>query len=288
MEYFGIISVIVSLLLLALVIWLVITPTPVKYILSRTFTYSPYMANANATITERYTLYKSATSQLQNLIIVFIGGGFLYSSVTNIYGITNYLNEKFQNDYDILTFAYPVRFKHTIHSAMLVINEILKDFINYEHVHAIGVSAGTLLAGAFYQKETHPEKATAMKIPQIGMHFKSFIGLSGIYEPVFNSKVVSGLFKFYIMRNTPSIKHYTCYRMGIAKLVISAQSDFLLAQTSKYIQTEPNDNHIYPSTTLPHAFSQLINLDEARDSLDRVYDFILRVSKEGKTLAISI
>lgn len=270
------VSVIVSVVVLTLLVWLIITPAPLKYIFAAAFPTIDYSPNANAKVTKDYTLYANPKSKGEKLIIVFIGGSGLYSKIENIYGFTNTLNEKLNEDYDIVTFKYPVRFTHTVLDAMLSINNTLSKFLHYKEYHAVGISFGALLAGAFYQKEHFKEASIAMRVKQIGIHFKSFSGLSGMYETSFNVELLTRMFDFYIMRNTPGKAWYTCYNMaiykdvGLPKLAISAESDFLVAQTLKFLLTEASSSKIYKSQTLPHSFSQLIHLPEALNSIDRV------------------
>lgn len=270
----SIISFVISFIAICLIVWMLIVPVPLKLIIKYIYPNSNYDANKNATIKPQYTLYSSDGSRHDKLIVLFIGGALLTSNVSNCYGICNYINETLGNEYDILAFNYHVRFKYSLHETMLDINEKLRDFLHYDSVHAIGISFGALLAGAFYQKESSRTIAEQMNIPQIGMEFKSFSAISGLFEPTFNVDILTRLFRFYIMRNTPSILNYTCYRMKIPKLILNTKSDFLLSQTAKLIQSEPCDYYIYDSTTLPHPFVQYINLSESRDALDRICKFI--------------
>lgn len=271
------ISTLISVFIICLLVYFAIYPEPIKFVLSALYINPEYEANENATKTAKTTLYSNPGSKHDKLIVVFIGGGGLFSKMTNIYGFTNKLNELMGSDYDILTFEYPIRFKNTILDSMLAINKILLDYIHYTTIHAVGISFGSLLAGAFYNKEMTLTKSSGMSVPQIGMRFTSLCVLSGVLECNFNVDIITKLFKFYIMRNTPGIINYTCYGLPIPKFIVSANSDFLVAQTSKFIQNETCEYKIYDSKTLPHAFCQLTNLDEAVDSIKRVRDFIIKV-----------
>lgn len=272
-----VLSVIISLLVIGLLIWMVFYPEPFKYLLTVMYPSPDYDANDNAIISKSTTLYTSPNSKHDKLVILFIGGAGLYSTMSNNYGFTNKLNEFLGTDYDVLVFEYPVRFKYTVLDTMLSINKILADYINYETVHAIGISFGALLAGAFYQKEMTKTKATNMQIPQIGIKFASLSLLSGVLECKFNVDVFTALFNFYIMRATPGLMYYTCYGIPIPKFIVSANTDFLVSQTSKFIQSEQCQYKIYQSHTLPHAFCQYTNLDEAIETIQSVRDFIVSV-----------
>jgi hypothetical protein len=286
----------ICVVLLIILAYYVINPSPLKLIVLKTFAEANYTPNQNAEILNLYTIYKSPKpptpsnninylhrdTSNKNLIVMFVGGAFLFGDCRNVLGIGNYLNDLFKERYDIVTFDYPVRFKYTLKDTMLHINKVLINFIMYENIHVVSISAGTLLAGAFYRKEQDINVSRRMQIPQIGIRFKSFIGLSGLYETTFNSDVLTSLFRFYIMRGTPGIEHYTCFGIDLPKLIITATSDFLFAQSVKFIQNESNVEHeIYRNKHLPHAFMQLMNLDESQKSMTQIYNFIERIDKEN-------
>lgn len=275
----AIISFIVSFVVICTIVWLILKPVPLKVLAQYFYPNNNYAPNGNAIVSSRYTLYSSSTSGHKNLIVVFIGGALLTSNVENSYGMCNYLNEQLGYDYDILTFNYPVRFKNTLHQTMLSINGILSDFLHYENVHALGISFGALLAGAFYQKESTQSISKHMQVPQIGMEFKSFAAVSGLFETTFNTRLLTKLFSFYTLHATPSPINYNCYGLQIPKLILNARSDFLIAQTVKFIRTEVCTSHIYESTTLPHPFVQYLNLPEARDAIIRISKFITQIRK---------
>lgn len=277
-------SILISLIVLAIIIWYVLYPEPIKYVLLARQPGPKYEANANATKTATSTLYSSPESKHETLVVIFIGGGALFSDMSSCYGFANQLNENLGPEYDILVFQYPVRFKHTVLDAMLATNKILMNYIHYKTVHAVGISFGSILAGAFYQKETALLKSTAMKVPQIGMKFSTLSMLSGLVECEFNVDLLTKLFKFYIMRGTPGLKYYTCYGLPIPKFLASANTDFLISQTAKFIQQEHCEYKIYQSKTLTHAFCQYMNLDEALDVNKRVSDFIK--NNDNKSLNI--
>lgn len=277
---YTIFTVLLTLVTIYLLVVVVLRPSPVKLLIRQLHPNAEYKPNAKTSmVTEKYTLYSRPTSKHDKLIVVFMGGCGLFSHLHSIYGITNWLDDYLGEHYDVVTFSYPTRFKHTIHDSMLSINRSLMDFINYETVHVVGVSFGVLLAGAFYQKETSLEKSTAMNIPQIGLKFKSFIALSGLFELTFNARLITNIVDYYIMRNVPAKIHYTCYSMLIPKLVISSYSDFLVAQTVKFcsIEQQSTECKVYDTATLPHAFTQFTNLPEAVDSLKRIAAFIHKV-----------
>lgn len=269
------ISIFISIILLIAIIRIIIVPTPVKYVLSQFYPSIIEKENSNAKVDDKYTLYTNLGSSHKNLIVVFFGGGGISCKLNSIYGFTNKLNDLLGNEFDIVTFDYPVRFQHRIWDAMNSINTSLIGFNkSYTNIHAIGISFGALLAGAFYQKEESLDVSEKMNIERIGIHFKSFIGLSGLYETTPNDSFLTKLFNFYIMRNTPAVKKYTCFGMELPRLIMSATSDFLINQTYKYIDTEDVQFKIYESETLPHAFFQIVDLPESKKAIERMIVFI--------------
>lgn len=271
---FGFISFVISLIVICILVWLILKPIPLKLLAQRVYPNNDYVANRNAVISSRYTLYSNDGSEHKNLIIVFIGGALLTCNVESSYGLCNYLNNLLGNEYDILTFNYPVRFKSTLHKTMLSINSVLSDFLHYENVHALGISFGAMIAGAFQHKESVLSVSKLMNVPQIGIEFKSLSVVSGLFDMNFNTRLLTRLFKFYIVDDTPSAINYTCYGLKIPKLILNARGDFLLSQTVRFIRTEVCESYIYESTTLPHPFVQYLNLPEARDAITRITKFI--------------
>lgn len=282
MAVFTILAYVLSIVIVVCLISLIIVPAPVKMIINRKFVNPiyPELKTTNETIKKNgYILYKSSKNNTK-LIVIFTGGAFMFSSTDTILGTMNYLYELIDKDdkrYDIVAFSYPTRFSSTIKETMLHINKILSEvMIPYNEFHAVGVSAGCLLAGTFIRKEQNNlgSEAVKMQVPKIGLQFSSFSGASGIYDTRFNSELLTKIFQFYIMRKTPALGNYTCYGITIPKLILTASSDFLYAQSSRFIQRETCEYYIYKNTRLPHAFTQLINLWEARDSIERIYEFI--------------
>lgn len=280
---FAIVITVVTLVIMAALIF---RPTPIKYLINRLHTSVSYDPAKTAKITSKYTLYTRPTSKHDKLIVVFIGGCGLFSQLNSIYGITNWLDNRLGNEheYDVVTFNYPTRFQHTVLDSMLSINKSLLDFVHYPNVHVIGVSFGALLAGAFYHKESSLEISKNMRVPQIGLKFKSFTALSGLFEVNFNAKFLTTLVDYYIMKNVPSKENYTCYNMKLPKFAVSAVSDFLVAQTVKFCSTEREHTQckVYDSTSLPHAFPQFLNLTESMETLEMVAVFILKIDSDSR------
>jgi acetyl esterase/lipase len=300
----SIISLVLTILLIVTLVILVIRPAPIKQLIRSLYTDIAYDADSNATITDTYTLYRN-TSQITTLpkmrrevnvtdppdttitnkalIVVFIGGSMLTCNINQIYGVCNLLYEKVAFTHDIVIVKYPVRFKYTVHDSMVAINNTLQQFVHYTNVHALGFSIGTLLAGAFQQKERNKIAAQTMDLPQIGMQFKSIIGVCGVYENIFSTSLLTHLFSFYIMKNTPGIQFYTCYNLELPMFIISSMSDFLLSQTRKFVHeaiafsNDQSEYIIYKSTSLPHSFVQYINLDEAKEAIQKIANFLRKI-----------
>lgn len=228
------------------------------------------------------TSFESSTPQSKTkLIVVFIGGSFLFRDLTSHYGIGNELYKLFQNDgYDIMLMSYPVRFSHTLQQSMLSINDTLQKFLRkYDSFYAIGYSAGALLATVFMQKEADLSYSQQIQIPQIGISFKKFVGICGLYYPQFNNNLIlTKLFYYYILRKTTNGKMYSSSNPleKIPKLVISSTTDFLYNQTTKFIQNTPNTTYkIFNNPSLTHTFVENINLLETVESLNLIHKFII-------------
>lgn len=271
-------TTLLAIMFVVATIYIAIKPTPIKYIIKKMRPSAQYDPSLIAKVTDKYTLYASPDSKHTNLIVVIMGGSGLFSNLHAIYGITNWLYDRVGATYDIVTFKYPTRFEYTIHDTMLSINESLKNFIQYKTVDVIGVSFGVLLAGAFYNKETSLKQSNEMKVPQIGLHFRSLIALSGLFDLNFTSTMVETLVKHYIMKNVPAKQNYTCYDIQIPALVICARSDFLIAQSLRFCKKNTEIQYkIYDVDHLPHAFCQFINLPESQESLEIVVDFLAQL-----------
>lgn len=231
------------------------------------------------------TVNVDASSVVDNrhkLIVFFIGGSFLFQDLTSHYGIGNRLYEIMgPENFDVMLVRYPVRFASTLRESMLSINKTLSDvMLRYKEFYAIGYSAGALLASVFIQKELDSRYASKIRVPQIGLSFRKFIGICGLYYPIFmNNKILTRLFKYYILRGTVSADMYTIISSmeSIPKLVISNTTDFLYDQTVKFIQTLPNTAYkIYTNTDLHHTFMEHIDLVESKDAFELIRKFVLQ------------
>lgn len=220
---------------------------------------------------ENYTLYSRKNNK--KLLVFFNGGAFIYSKRQNSYGFLNELS-MLLTEYDILTFDYPVRFDFTIKQAMLNINDTLKKFLHYESYYGISESAGSLLLGTFCLKEFDIEYSKKIEIPQIGISFKCFIGITGVYSTDFNNTIINNLFKVYIMRGTSNIKSYSAYNINVPRLIISNKTDFLFNQTEEFLQKQPSSYKIFENESLPHTFIFSINIKETIESIKLISDFL--------------
>lgn len=273
-----VVQIIIILFLLIVIITFVYYPLPVKYGIDK-FVFSPvYDANSNANIFEDYTLYDKKTNNTK-LLIYFHGGAFLFSNQKSAYGLLNELDDSLTS-FDILTFSYPVRFKYTLQDSLLSINKIIQKVqMKYTEFYAVGMSAGVLLMGAFQRKEKNIEISKKIEVPIIGVQFKAMVGICGVYDTRIDNQFLQTAFNFYIMRNTPSPKEYTCYNLKTPILVISSISDYLYNQSYRYIQQEPNVTKYIFNTYTPHQFSLLINLPEATKTVKKISEFLIEHSK---------
>lgn len=242
-----------------------------------------YEYNGNATkINDACTLYSHAKGN--KLVVIFVGGSFIKSRLETHYGLSNALNEQLGDNYDILIFSYPTRFQNfysspTICDTMLYINSVLsEDYVKtYSEYHAIGVSAGALLAAAFIRKESDKQASQEMKVPSIGLKFSTLVTICGVLTTEFHLKTITKLFDFYVMRSTPGKRYYSAFNLdsSVRKLVISAHNDFLFAQSNQLVVREPMIEKVFfHSPDLPHSFVNSQLLPESKAAVKRISDFI--------------
>lgn len=246
-------------------------------------------ANINLTSSNFMTINDSSVSK-KNLIVLFIGGSFLFQDLTSHYGIGNKLYELLRSDnFEIMLLKYPVRFSNTLQQSMLSINKTLQNvLLKYNDFYAIGYSAGALLASVFIQKELNLNYSKKIQVPQIGLNFKKLVGICGMYYPMFNNNILlTKLFRYYILRNisSPNLYTVTSDLEAIPKLIISYTTDFLYNQTTKFIQTIPNTAYkIYNNNLLKHTFIEYVDDTEAKDALELIKKFITQqVNHEKKS-----
>jgi len=234
-----------------MLVYVIFAPNPVKYLFSR---YNPrvdiFVRADNAehfkstlidpifkkciTNTDS-TLYRGEKSTDDSLIVWFQGGGFLRTDRRSTFGTINDLS-KTMPTFDILTFDYPVRFKHTITDALKFTYRVLDkvrinndNFKTYTNIHAIGMSAGILLAGAFQQNETYDRANKNIGIPRIGIRFHSITSLCGLLSKSFGNFYLDKLFELFIMRGTDGKEYYTCDELPkTPKFIVSHTNDLLL------------------------------------------------------------
>lgn len=271
---FNFIKIALSIIIIISVLWILYSPSILKPIILKWLPDINYYPSKYATVEKNYTLYhRQDKSPNSNLLVWFHGGSFIFCNRNSAYGLLNNLFEKLEK-FDILLITYPVRFENTVQDMMLTINNILNNFLTYTEYHAIGISAGVLLEGSFINKERSIEISRRMKVPQIGINFKTFIGINGVYDTVFNSKVLNNLFKYYVMRGTPGIELYNCKNLNIPKLVISSEQDFLYQQTENFLSTEHADSKIFNKTHLDHTSPLFQNIPESKEIIELITNWI--------------
>lgn len=274
-QWFTILKVLISIIIIACVIWMLHSPSILKPLISYWVPQIKYIPSKYATITNDYTLYsRKDVMPATRLLVWFQGGSFVYCNLSSSYGLLNNLYDKLQN-FDILCINYPVRFEHTVHDAMLSINQTLSKFLTYHEYHAAGISAGVLLQGTFIKKERSMNVANIIKVPQIGIHFTSFIGINGVYNTHFSSPLLTYLFEYYIMRNTPGIEAYDCEHIMIPRLIITSKQDFLHQQTENFIANEPSTVKVYNNDRLTHASPLFQNIPESLDIVQTISTWLM-------------
>lgn len=279
----SIIALLFTCALIGFFIYSLYVPVIFKPLITSMIPSRQYECNDNARqISDTCTLYSRAKGS--KLVVIFVGGSFITSRLHTHYGLSNALNEQLGDSYDILMFGYPTRFQNlysspTIRDTMLYINRIFSaEYISkYSEYHAIGVSAGALLASAFIRKESDKQASQDMKVPSIGLTFSTLVTICGVLTTEFHIKTITKLFDFYIMRSTPGRRHYSAFNLdsSVRKLVISAYNDFLFAQSNQLAMREQTTEKVFfQGPDLPHSFVQAHLLPESKVAIKRISDFI--------------
>ena len=281
-------SAILTLLILGFLIFTAIRPIIVKPIIYSLTYIGDYVPSSFATVKEDYAIYRrrspiddddAVVMNDTDLIVVVIGGAFLFKNIKSYYGFANSLfdlTRKSKKKYDLLVVRYPIRFKNTLHEAMLSINRTLAEVkaIRYHACHMIGFSAGALLTGTFIKKENNASIAKQIDVPRLGIRVDSFVSVCGLLYHRFENSLLNWLFDRYVYSGTPQIKLYSCQNLNATStLVISSKSDILYDQTLKFIQQEPCENKIYPEK-ISHSFVQMIHLPQSEDAIKNIMKFI--------------
>lgn len=199
---------IINAFLVLAVVAFALAPAPLKPYLCPDFVTTVGVRYALADNGREYahtTLYTGRGCGEKSLLVWFGGGGFYYSDRRSAYGLLNALSAALP-DFDVLAFDHPVRFLHTVRESLLAVNAALaSDNRRYRDYHAVGLSSGALLMGAFQTKETSAAAATATRVPTVGIRFASMVGVRGLYD----ARPDDPWFQFYVMRGTPGRQHYS-------------------------------------------------------------------------------
>lgn len=100
------------------------------------------------------TLYEDDSAK--NLIVWFNGGSFHTTDRRTSFGFLNDFINASKAKYDIITFDYHIRFKYTVHDSIVNCQQVIAKFLQkkaYKQMHAIGILAGVMLAGAYQTNE---------------------------------------------------------------------------------------------------------------------------------------
>ena len=281
----AIVSLLLSFLIIAFIIYTILRPNIIKPILRKFATSGDYDPLPIAKRFPDYTLYSALTdNKLRNrdLIVIFIGGAFIIQSISSYYGVANQLYSAMSKTHDVMVVQYPVRFSHTIQESMISLNSTLaKEAIRYKSCHFVGFSAGALLASMIIRKEKDQQLAKTIQVPQIGLHISSMVSVCGLLYTIFNSDIVNRLFNYYILNKTQSAKSYQAQNLNMPTLLISCKNDILYNQTLKFAQTEQCKVKMF-NNKLSHMFVQMINLKESKESVLEIISFIKNSTKTAK------
>lgn len=114
------------------------------------------------------TLYEGKSSK--DLIVWFNGGGFHTTDRRTSFGLLNNFMNVSKSEFDIITFDYNTRFKYTVHDSLIKCQKVTAKFLQkktYDYMHAIGISAGVMLAGAYQTNELNDIANSKMKLDRV-------------------------------------------------------------------------------------------------------------------------
>nr|WOJ45412.1 GrBNV gp19-like protein [Apis mellifera nudivirus] len=278
MKYTTVFIFLFTLVVLGLLIYIVLRPAPLKPLIRLALASPTYELNRTHVISSDNTHILYGSSQTERLAILLIGGAFLFNDFTSHFGMSNTLADLLIGQkINLLMLRYPVRFTNTVYDAMISINNSLRvHATRYKQCYMIGFSAGALLAGVFIRKEQSRALANLIKVPQIGISARAFVGICGLYDVNFDNDIISKLFGFYIMKNTPEYKRYHCRDLTIPTFLISSTNDILIGQTRQFVETQQCTYKLF-NEKLPHAFIQYINLPQSQEALKLISEFVIAV-----------
>ena len=252
------------------------------------FIFEPFSHNKNFSvenltiINEVESIFQQANRNAnQRLLLVFIGGGFIYNLKENYYPFCDALCTSGSNNFDILIFNYPTRFENNLHQTMLAINSILKKYHKaYSEFYGLGISAGALLCGTFIAKETSERISTALAIPAIGLQISKFIALDGLLDInnlTAKSVINFLLFKLLIVKNVENSYLYNCNNIPetVNKLLITTDSDFLFRSQTKLYSAVNTEKMVLENTShLRHCFFQNLSHPETKKIIMKINSFL--------------
>ena len=295
------IQIILVLAVLIVLVYTIVVPNPVKSLLLLSNEHpTVYTATDNArhfnidaeipltlhkastaADVQRYnaTLYLGSESDAgANLLVWFNGGGFLHTDRRSSFGVLNELSKSLK-DFDLVTFEYPVRFRYTLTKSLDAVHRLLKTLRSYKpyaNLYAIGTSAGVLLSGAFQHNETDDVAHEKIGITRCGTPFRCIISLCGLLMPDLEDYYLNVAFKFYILRGTRGSQYYTCLGLpGTRKFLVSSTGDYLLRQTVRFLELEPQTQHlVFKNKQLRHSFALMPHFDETKQTIESVVLFL--------------
>lgn len=266
-----------ALTLLAIYVGVIVLPIPIKALIGRHIYHHDYEPSSDAIEYDevnRYAHYAAAPDKRKRrLCVLFVGGAFMFANLRTHLGLANLLYETIGKTHDLLVVSYRTRFLYTIRDSMLSLNETLSRFLDYDEYCAIGVSAGALLAGAFARKESDEAASRKMNVPRIGMTFERLVGICGVYSVDFGNDLLNAVFRYYVMRHTPSPKSYDWRGLSRPMMLVSVKRDILHGQTLALLASESARSLIF-SKPLSHAFAQMTNLPETVTTVREIAKFL--------------
>lgn len=295
-------ALLVIVLICIILYVLLFRPDPIKYLIKRYLMHQLSYGEDELNV-KGYSVIKSSETReslinpenawlhyLPNakndkLIVVIIGGAFMFSTLNAYYGFCRVLLETLNDEsFSLLLLSYPVRWAATMYESMQSINNTLRQFhqnFEYKKYHFIGFSAGALYTGTFINKEYNRQYAEALELPRLGILANSCTLVNPMIDATsFDNPILRRVFNWYIARGTKHANKYSCLgqrdglgQQNVPVLAITSNKDILYQQARLVMRYMPNSEtkiFVVGDKTLPHSFVQQIDCKESREAINLI------------------
>lgn len=263
-----------SIIIIALILWQLYTPTVIIPILNNYFKTSDYDCIGGKVVKD-YTIYEKPNAV--GCLLWLPGGSFVTALRPPTYGLLNEFHARTDFPYDQIVYEYPCRFKSNLLETLKAITKQASILSKYKSIHVLGISAGALFAGVFTKKETDSNMANYLGIESIGLPIQSLCLLSPCSSlQQFSSNILNSLAKFYLGRGTKNFQYYNCSGITVPVYLVTSQSDPLSTTALKIINSNASYKYkVYDDDKISgHAFMQNISFPRTQEVIEQVASFI--------------